>query len=1377
MTIHSDIQAGRSAVRSSFHRIRELVEGNQLEKAAAEAERVAGQLWMNGLGIFNSSELEAALAALGRRLELAVPSTDRHQRRGQVTVVTQLYGTGGHSRIVWRMMRIRSGEQHTLVLTRQGAAALPEQILALEREGALRIVRADAGSLAERARALATEVAGAAHVVLLTHPDDALPTIVLGANDAPPPVLLVDHATHAFWLGATITNTVLSVAPGPLFRRGFADGQIVHGPLPLDLDRPAPTGTRRIRDQLGIPPEAPLLFTCASDYKFYPIDDRQLAELVAPVLQRNPDAHLLAIGVSPTAMWTELAQRFTGRVHVAGHTHGADAIACYAEADIYLDSFPCPSLTAMLEAATHGKPIVRHAPTDWQECGFTFDYEGLDADAYVWTTAEDYQADLDRLIADREYRLARGARNRAQVQERHAAEAFSRAFEQALRTAAASPRLEPIASGHDGTIDQLDELLYKLAYNNAVQTGLRPAISPQQQLENWLEARRLTPAQRSLIEAQLGPLAERPRIGLVIRCEDGSADMQQALERTLLSIGELDPALPPAAVAILADASLPAELPARLCAQARLHRCASADHSAAINHIAATTECDWLLTLEAGDALTPSGLLMVALEASRADGVRAVYADGMVRLGDGSLSAAMRPDFNLDMLLSAPAMMARHWLFRREVFLAAGGLDAAAEPQVAEFDLLLRLIEAEGLVGLGHVAEPMVIAEIRQIGTHQSEIDALCRHLRNRGYEQATVTAHQPGCYRIHYGHAGNPGVSIIIPTRDQLPMLQRCVESLLEKTAYRNYEVLIVDNGSSDADACLWLDGIEAMGSAQLRVLRYPHPFNYSAMNNLAARHARGDYLVLLNNDTAVLREDWLDAMLNHAQRPEVGVVGAKLLYPDSRVQHAGVVLGLRGPAEHPFNGEKMDAPGYLYRLQVDQDYSAVTGACLMVRKSLFEEVGGLDEEAFKVSYNDVDLCLKTREAGYLTVWTPHAVLLHEGSVSQTRIDAAALEGKRLRFQGEQDAFYGKWLPVIARDPAYNPNLSIHGSGFTLEPESQLNWRPLDRLAQRLPVTLAIAGDQSGCGQYRVIQPTRALNEAGIADAQWSARYFNPVEMERLSPDVVVLQRQMFEADIEKQKRGTRYSRAFKVAELDDYLPNVPRKSAHHGAMPRDVLRTMRKSLALVDRFVVSTPALAEAFAGMHADIRVVENHLPPHWWANLQGKRRDGKRPRVGWGGGAGHRGDLELVADVVQALAGEVDWVFFGMCPDKLRPYVREFHPGVAIDQYPARLAGLDLDLAIAPLEDNLFNQCKSNLRLLEYGACGFPVVCSDVRPYQCDLPVTRVKPRFRDWVDAIRMHTSDLDAAARAGQVLRATVHRDWMLDEAHARFWLSQWLPD
>ncbi|MGE8454216.1 MAG: glycosyltransferase, partial [Pseudomonadales bacterium] len=518
-------------------------------------------------------------------------------------------------------------------------------------------------------------------------------------------------------------------------------------------------------------------------------------------------------------------------------------------------------------------------------------------------------------------------------------------------------------------------------------------------------------------------------------------------------------------------------------------------------------------------------------------------------------------------------------------------------------------------------------------------------------------------------------------------------MESLLEKTAYTNYELLIVDNNSETAEALAWFAGVEAMADDKVRILRYPQPFNYSAINNMAAREARGEYLVLLNNDTAIISERWLDELLNHALRPEVGIVGAKLLYPDGRIQHAGVVLGLRGPADHPFIGEPMEAPGYMQRLQVDQNYSAVTAACLMIRKSIYEDVGGL-EEGFQVSYNDVDLCLKVREAGHLIVWTPHAVVMHEGSVSQKRIDPKAVESKRQRFIGEQDAMYEKWLPALARDPAYNRNLSLNGKGFELETDVNLTWRPLTW--RPLPVVLAHPADPWGCGNYRVIRPLRAMRRDGLVDGMLSEGLLQVVDLERYDPDIIVLQRQIGDERLEAMRRIQRFSRAFTVYELDDYLPNLPMKNMHREHMPKDILKSLRKGLNFVDRFVVSTEPLAEALAGLHGDIRVIENRLPVEWWKDLSSQRRRGRKPRVGWAGGVSHTGDLELIADVVKELAAEVEWVFFGMCPEAIRPYVHEVHEGVQIDLYPAALARLDLDLALAPIEQNLFNECKSNLR---------------------------------------------------------------------------------
>ena len=892
-----------------------------------------------------------------------------------------------------------------------------------------------------------------------------------------------------------------------------------------------------------------------------------------------------------------------------------------------------------------------------------------------------------------------------------------------------------------------------------LQSGAPPAAlrSP---LVQWLGQRSPSATQARLISNYLS--SSPTTLSIFVRT---SSPLDTGLVATLASIKALQTTYRIHAITVLgmhaADPDIPQLdcLPDAPTREAQVKFIQSRVHSQA---------CDWLLVVNAGDCLTPSGLLCIVSKLRDAPHLRAVYADSFIRHNAGTLDTAFRPDFNLDMLLSFPAVMAQHWLIRREAFLEVGGFNVRAA-DAPELDLLLRLINNGGLEGLGHVHEPLLITAAPVLRNNAHEMAAIASHLQARGYDQARVDAHRPGRYRIHYGHPATPLVSIVIPTKDQFALLERCVSSLLEQTTYPNYEVLLIDNGSTDPATCAWLDGIAKLGEVRIRVIRHDSAFNYAELNNHGAREARGDYLLLLNNDTAIVQADWLDALLNHAQRPEVGVVGAKLLYPGRKVQHAGLLLGLHGMAGYPFSGAEANAPGYMHRLEIDQNYSAVSAACMMVRRSLYEELGGMDANAFPLICGDMDLCLRARAAGYLTVWTPHAVLLHEKGATLTAAPPADFAEQRAR---AQDEMYRRWLPELAHDPAYNRNLSLQSTEFAVETDTRLNWNPLPW--RPLPVILAINADKFACGHYRIIHPGQGMARAGLADVRVSEYHYGPVEIERLKPDTWVLQRIVSDAPFEMVRRTAPFTQAFKVAELDDYLLGLPMKSVHRGQLPQELNRTLRRWLDLTDRLVVSTTPLANAMEKLHRDIRVVPNRLPPDPWGQLVNLRRQGRRPRVGWSGGSSHQGDLELIADVVKILADEVEWVFLGMCPEPMRKYLHEHHTPVLIEVYPQKLASLNLDLAIAPLENHLFNDCKSNLKLLEYGACGYPVVCSDVAAYRCDLPVTRVKNRYKDWVDAIRMHLSDLHATASAGDALRDAVRRHWLLDDQHLESWLTAW---
>jgi GT2 family glycosyltransferase len=282
------------------------------------------------------------------------------------------------------------------------------------------------------------------------------------------------------------------------------------------------------------------------------------------------------------------------------------------------------------------------------------------------------------------------------------------------------------------------------------------------------------------------------------------------------------------------------------------------------------------------------------------------------------------------------------------------------------------------------------------------------------------------------------PLVSLVIPTRDAADLLKTCVETIRAKTAYRPYELIVVDNQSREPATLRLLRGLEERKVA--RVLRYDAPFNYSAINNLGVREARGEIVGLLNNDLEIMEPGWLATMVAQALRPEVGAVGARLLYPDGTVQHGGVILGIGGVANHAHRNFPGSEAGYFGRLQLVQDLSAVTAACLLVRRDVYLRLGGLDE-SIAVAFNDVDFCLRLRKAGLRCVYTPDATLVHHESKSRGKDDSP---DKRARFAREVETIMARWGELLRNDPAYNPNLTLESEDFALAwpPRARKPWK-----------------------------------------------------------------------------------------------------------------------------------------------------------------------------------------------------------------------------------------------------------------------------------------------------------------------------------------------
>ena len=273
--------------------------------------------------------------------------------------------------------------------------------------------------------------------------------------------------------------------------------------------------------------------------------------------------------------------------------------------------------------------------------------------------------------------------------------------------------------------------------------------------------------------------------------------------------------------------------------------------------------------------------------------------------------------------------------------------------------------------------------------------------------------------------------MTIIIPTRNGVATLARCVDSIRNLTSYSNYEIMIVDNGSDDYKTLQYLKLLSEEG---IDVVVANQPFNFSALNNLAVAKANSDFVCLLNDDTEVITPGWLTEMLGHASQAKVGAVGAKLLYPNDTIQHAGVILGIGGVAGHGHKHFARHADGYFSRLQVSQNLSAVTAACMLIKTSIWQEVGGLDE-ALAVAFNDIDFCLRLADAGYSIVWTPWAELYHYESISRGYEDTPE---KQQRFTDEVDVMRARWGKQLAEDPHYSPHLTLKNESFMLRKPSE---------------------------------------------------------------------------------------------------------------------------------------------------------------------------------------------------------------------------------------------------------------------------------------------------------------------------------------------------
>lgn len=804
----------------------------------------------------------------------------------------------------------------------------------------------------------------------------------------------------------------------------------------------------------------------------------------------------------------------------------------------------------------------------------------------------------------------------------------------------------------------------------------------------------------------------------------------------------------------------------------------------AVNGVIADIPADWCFLLSSGFRLQPQALLKFGEAAAANSSAKAIYCDHDVvsPMGERFLPKFL-PDFSPEYLLSMD-YIGSAVAFSVPDLARIGGFRAF--PDAYQYDVLLRLMGTNDANTVVHIDDMLLSLPWQQAANRPlaaaSRLVALQDHASIHGINAEVTEGLVPGTYHFEYKLSGNPSLSVIIPTKDKLEFLVPCVDSLFNKTGYQNFELILVDNQSEDEESHEYYASLLQRYPGRVKLIEYNQSFNFSEQCNRGVEAACGEYILLLNNDTEIIFDNWLDRMLATAQQPGVGAVGARLLYPEvGKIQHAGILLGVPGTmhavADHVFEGSDFSDGGYLNRALTMQNYSALTAACLLVSKQDYLAVGGMDAENLKVFFNDVDLCLKLKAKGLRNVYNPFVVLYHHHgkSICRTTSDPRVLLEAAVRERNERETILQRWLPIIAHDPAYNRHLSLRERKMEVEVSRIVSWD--QKIHRRKHVLgLPVVG---GSGEYRLSQPLSALQQAGKLDGeivQPSHGILSIAEMARIAPDTLLLHTGINDAIYEALQAYRQFLPGMRfVFGIDDLIGATPEKSNLHDHWKRyfpDAKQRLRKVLKLFDSLIVSTEPLAEFTKTMIDDRRVIPNRLSRAKWGGLQSSRRSGAKPRVGWVGASQHRGDLELLLSVIQETAAEVDWVFMGMCLPQFRPYVAEVHHAVPFEQYPAAVARLNLDLAVAPLEINAFNVAKSNLRLLEYGAMAWPVVCSDIFPYQTnDAPVCRVPNNPAAWVSAIRERVHDLDAAAKEGDALRRWVERDYWLED-HLEDWFA-----
>jgi len=583
-----------------------------------------------------------------------------------------------------------------------------------------------------------------------------------------------------------------------------------------------------------------------------------------------------------------------------------------------------------------------------------------------------------------------------------------------------------------GPLDLLKKVVNKI---NTKLNKEEPVYSDEEQYSFWLEKNRLSAGDLSQMKAELKSFKYKPTISIIMPVFNIDRTwLQSAIDSVLNQI------YPYWELCIADDGSTKDHVREVLNGYANgdprvkvKYLSENKGISLASNEAISMATGEFIALLDHDDELEVNAIYEIVKLIQEHPEADMIYTDeDKINAEGGRCNPFFKPGWSPDLFL-AQMYTCHLGVYRKEIIMDIGGFRKGLDGS-QDYDLVLRFTEKTDKIFhipnvLYHwrIIPGSTAAKYSAKSSDTASLKALSDALDRRKIKGSVEKGIHDSLFRVKREIANKPRVSIIMPTKDKLPILKGCIESIMNKTDYENYEIVIVNNNSVQKSTLEYLNSVT--NNDMIKVLNYSRPFNYAALNNYAMSRIDADVAVFLNNDTEVISSEWLSAMLEHAQRSEVGAVGAKLVFVDSSIQHAGVILGIGSIAGHAFKGLRSDInQSYFGHADAIRNYSAVTAACMMIRKKIFEEVGGFDEVNLPVAFNDIDLCLRLREKGYLIVYTPYAELFHYESASR---------GYGVGPDPEADYMLKKWKDKLDNDPYYNINLTLQREDFSIKMEA----------------------------------------------------------------------------------------------------------------------------------------------------------------------------------------------------------------------------------------------------------------------------------------------------------------------------------------------------